>query len=182
MKNRRVAFSDETYMTLKVYEGERAVFSFARRRLHKYWPHARKRSIDGASACFLGKWLMVHYSEGSGQGGCLAFIDVARNRIEHVSNGAFLTNVAVIRDEYLFAVLNVFYWGHRSSWHVEWRKLHSKTSVSDDSNFVCRLDLPDAIQFDNSDAGQPKIELTDGFNVILTGGQDCYEAHFNPCQ
>lgn len=178
MVDKKIEF-DKDGMLLKVFEGNKEIFSFHRRRLYRYWTSARRKHIDGWEASFLGNYLMAHYSEGGGQVGCIALIDVDRNRIVHVSSGSFLTNVAILGGQYVFVVLNITYYGHSSSWHVEWRDLHSKVDVCKGSNTIARIDIPDSIQIGGRFTQvQPALTFSEGFDVVLTGGGDQFKAVF----
>lgn len=180
MKTMQCKFVDQFGLVCEVHGTIGNPLLFSRRRLAKYWTSARRRYIDGASCSILDSFLMVHFSEGSGQGGCLAFVDIAKNKVVHVSSGAFLTNVTILDSKYVFCVMNVSFWGHGSSWHVEWRDLHSKTSVLNSDNVVCRIDIPCKFQFGTRDSVSfPSLMQTDGYNVVLSGGGDRYEACFS---
>ncbi len=180
MCEQRIVPVDNTWSAIKIWDGLREVFSFKRRRLARYWPNARRKTIEGAEVRLIDNLMMLHFSEASGQAGCLAIVDVATNRIIHVSSGAFVNDVTILGNEYVFVVLNVVYYGHASSWHVEWRTLHSKADVNSSDNVMARIDLPNEIQFGGRfKAVHPLITSLDGFDVLLSGGDDSFTAIFN---
>lgn len=179
MCEQRIVPVDNTWSAIKIWDGLREVFSFKRRRLARYWPNARRKTIEGVEVRLIDNLMMLHFSEASGQAGCLAIVDVTTNRVIHVSSGAFVNDVTILGGQYVFVVLNIAYYGHSSSWHVEWRDLHSKVDVCKGSNTIARIDIPDSIQFGGRFTQvQPALTFSEGFDVVLTGGGDQFNAVF----